>query len=81
MPVYESELVNLILDKIMDFLDILGDATEEISVTVGGEKYENIFTKIGSIVGGGWETVGTIADDLTDDININIDDFFDDVDW
>ncbi|MBL1353586.1 MAG: hypothetical protein COA61_009725 [Zetaproteobacteria bacterium] len=54
--------------------DIAADMVCDISVTVGGNTYDNVFTTIGETIGGSAELVGKVADVLTDDVNIDLDD-------
>ncbi|MDQ7005463.1 MAG: hypothetical protein Q9N67_11315 [Ghiorsea sp.] len=54
--------------------DIVADTVSDISVTVGGSTYDDVFTTIGETFGGSAELAGKVADVLTDDVNINLDD-------
>jgi len=56
--------------------DICVDTMSSISVTIGGETYDHIFTTIGEVAGGGWEAAGKVADVFTEDVNIDLDNTF-----
>ena len=68
------EILGDVIDTVSDTADPIKDSISGISATVGGETYEDLFTKGGEILGGGWNIVGKAADSLTDDINVDIDD-------
>ncbi|MBN4060554.1 hypothetical protein JYT78_00635 [bacterium AH-315-I20] len=53
--------------------DMCGDVVSNLSITIRGETYNDVFTTIGEVVGGGAEMVGKVADVLTDDVNIDLD--------
>jgi len=53
--------------------DSSSDLTDGISATIGGKTYNDIFSTIGSIAGGGWGIAGKVADVATKDVNIDLD--------
>lgn len=59
----------------MSLFESIGDALSELTVVVGDTTFENVFTTIGGAIGDGWEVVGSIADTLTEDVTIDLNDW------
>ncbi|KLD98299.1 hypothetical protein [Aliarcobacter butzleri] len=63
----------------MSFFDVMTDIESGLSVTLGGETYKDILTTIGQSVGGVWSIVGEVADELTSDVNLNLNQYWKDL--